>query len=183
MGEPKTWAEVKTRLAPPIERVQLCARPDLVARIEDLKNDYEVAVATDELVNEPPKAPGIAEEIERLRAEALGATVTFTFQGVPHHVEDALREQHQPSPEQKAIADRDGFRLPYNPETFIPALLSLCCTEPTGMTAEDWTELYTGLTDGQAARFRMALNVVNHGVADIPKGVSGSEKTGSTATS
>jgi hypothetical protein len=182
MTEPKTWAQVKTSFSAPIERVQLCSRPDLADRIDELKKEYQTARVTDEMLNEPDRAPGIAEEIERLREEALAATVTFVLQGVPHHVEEALQEAHPPSDAQKRIAQEQKFYLPFNPDTHYPAMLAACCIEPTGMTPADWIELYGQLTDGQLARFRNALTVVCHGVTDVPKGVTGFEKTGDTAT-
>lgn len=182
MTAPKTWAEQKTRFGAPIEHVQLCSRPDLAARIEELKGEWNVARATDDMFNEPDKAPGIAEEIEQLRAEALDATVTFVLQGVPSHVEEALQEANPPTAAQAKIAAEQKFHLPYNPDAFYPALLAECCTEPTGMTVADWTDLWRGFTDGQQARFRNALTVVCHGVSDVPKGVTVSAKTADTAT-
>jgi hypothetical protein len=183
MGEPTTWAQVKTRFAPPVERVALCSRPDLVARIEELKDEHRVARYQDEMTNEPDRAPGIADEIEALREEALAATVTFVLQGVPAHVEEALQEKYPPTAEQLVVAKRDGFRLAYDPDAFQPALLAACCVEPTGMTLADWNDLWAGFTDGQRQRFRNTLAMVNHGVSDVPKGLSDSAKTAGTATS
>lgn len=183
MTEPRSWADVKTAFAAPIERVQLCSRPDLVARIEALKDEHRIARGQDEMSNEPDRAPGLADEIEQLRTEALAATVTFVLQGVPAHVEEALQEKYPPTSEQREIAKRENFHLPYDPDTFQPALLAACCIEPTGMTMDDWNGLWAGFTDGQRARFRQALGMVNHGVSDVPKGVLGSEKTAGTATS
>jgi hypothetical protein len=183
MGEAPTWAEQKRKFAPPTERVQLCSRPDLIARIEELKGEHNIARVRDEMTNEPDRAPAIADEIEALREEALAETVTFVLQGIPAHVEEALQERYPPTPEQREIAKRENFHLPYDPDGFQPALLAECCIEPTGMTLADWTELWASFTDGQRARFRQALGVVNHGVSDVPKGVTGSEKIRGTEAS
>lgn len=90
----------------------------------------------------------IQQEIDRLYDQAHESTVTFTFRDIGRKAYDDLISDHPPTPEQKTDYKNNGGEgtLAYNTETFPPALISACSTEPkisleqATLICDDWSE-------------------------------------------
>jgi len=96
------------------------------SRLEQSKRDKESVL--DRLKNKKPRT-------KTLTVEVGGDELELTFQAISSHDLDALQTKHAPTLEQKA----KGFN--FNPDTFGPALVAACSSEPE-MTEEDTKELW-----------------------------------------
>lgn len=176
MSGGKSWAEAKkahrnTRLS-----VTVTLRGDLVDEVDRLEAEMRAAAEQDEAENRDPQAPRIAERIQDLQAEAAESEVTFTFQGLGRGTWAKLIADHPPRTDHES----DGYggeKLPYNPETFPPALLAACCVEPPDLAGDldEWREIHEEWNAGQIANVWDACLASNTGVAPTPKSRAASE--------
>lgn len=64
----------------------------------------------------------------------------FTVRGIPRPAYEALLRDNQPTPQQREDPETKG--LPYNPDTFVPALVYACLISPE-LSEADVTEMFS----------------------------------------
>lgn len=166
----KSWSEAKkahrnTRLS-----VTVTLRGDLVDEVDRLEAEMAEAAKVDATENRDPVALRIAERIQDLEREAAESEVTFTFEGLGRGQMAKLTAAHPPRTDDEG----DVFgaeKLPWNPETFPPALLAASCVEPAELAGnvEEWTEIHTEWNTGQVANLWGCCLQANNGVGITPK--------------
>jgi hypothetical protein len=77
--------------------------------------------------------------------EALDeATMWFTFAGLGRSAFARLIDEHPPTPQQLADAEKISRAAPtFDPDTFAPALLAASCVSPAGLGVEDFLAIYS----------------------------------------
>lgn len=106
---------------PRTRSVWLSLDSDLVAEIERLDKLVGVEERIDEREHRAPVAPKIRAELDELRSQRDAAATEFVFTAIPKKDFRRLRDEN-PDPNEK---------LAWNEETFAPALIAACATEPT----------------------------------------------------
>lgn len=162
-----TAADVAAAWQPVIEPVSIFLDSDLGLRIEALEEELLEAQRQDAVANRVPVAPGIAEEILRLKDRAR--PVEFRFRSLGRRAYSDLLRAHPPTDAQKADAPA-GQVLLWDADTFPPALMAACCVQPADTTAEWWRNVYDDWGLGQVERLWKACLTANAGVAEVPKG-------------
>ena len=155
-----TAADIDARYQPTRTRATICMDSELVLRIARLEQEMaraagDTSAASDELT--------LAQDIVSLREQVKAAEVEFVFRSVGRYQLRELVRAHPPTAEQKALD------LPYNPETFEPALMAAACEQPTGTDLSWWTAKCREWGDGQIARLWEACNAAQAGVTSVPK--------------
>lgn len=90
----------------------------------------------------------LVELEERMVGEE--AIAYFTFRCIGRAAYDALVDAHQPTPAQRAEAKARGVgEIAWNPDTFPPALIAACLTEPS-LTEADVTSMFNSENWNQA---------------------------------
>lgn len=155
-----TAADVDARYQPTRTRATICMDSELVLEIARLEQEMARAAADTSAASQERT---IAQRIVDLREQVKAAEVEFVFRSVGRYRLRELIRDNPPTVEQKA----EG--LPYNPETFEPALLAAACESPTGTDLSWWTAKYREWGDGQIARLWEACNAAQAGVTGVPK--------------
>ena len=94
----------------------------------------------------------LAERIQELEAEMAEATVKFTFEALPAKQWSDLLVSHP---------DKKREKL-FDPETFVPAAIAACCTDPEGFDdPEKVAALFDALSAGQQGELFEAAWEVN----------------------
>jgi hypothetical protein len=171
-GKKRSWADVKAEFKAPTASATVCARADLFAEYEELRVRLEQAKEADkhaETAADDLQAPPVVEQMRALREQMLASQVTFVFQGIGRLREQTLLKENPPTDEQQEFAQKNGFRVLHNPDTYFPALAAEACIDPEGMTHEDWVRIYDEWTDGQTQPLRVAVFTVNKAGAEVPK--------------
>jgi hypothetical protein len=86
------------------------------------------------------------------------STRTFRFRALGHRAYSNLLAAH-PAPE--------GSKEPYDPATFLPALLAACCAEPV-LTGPQVMALLDLVNDGQARQLFAAALAGERGAVPLP---------------
>jgi hypothetical protein len=167
VSEP-TWADVEAKRTPVVARVRVCLRNDLVDRLAQLDVELRRAREEDEKHNRKPAAPGIAEEIQRVEAEAREHEVEFVFTEIGRRAWSDLLAQYPPDDEQRAQG------LDHDPATFPPAAMAASCTSPAGTTLERMTKVFDDWGVGQVTALWRACLAANVGVTQVPKSLAAS---------
>lgn len=85
------------------------------------------------------------------RAAVEEATVEFTISSLSRQKYQELIEAHPPTDEQIADAkDKNEMKPDNNPDTFGPALIAACISEPQGVTLEDAKAIWNDWPPGEA---------------------------------
>lgn len=155
-----TAAEIDARYQPTRTRATICMDSELVLEIARLEQEMARA-AGDQSAASPEAA--LAQQIVALREQVKAAEVEFVFRSIGRYQLRQLIREHPPTADQKAES------LPYNPETFEPAVLAAACEQPTGTDLAWWTEKYQRWGEGQIARLWEACNAAQAGVTAVPK--------------
>jgi hypothetical protein len=180
-GKKRTWGEVRDTFKPPTASATVCARADLFAEYERLRELHTRAVEADKALDtaaQQPQAPALAEQIAALREQMQASEVTFTFRGVGRRREEQLLREHPATDAQQETAARNSFHVLFNPDTYFPALAAEACIEPEGIDLAEWQRIYDEWTDGQTQPLRVAVFTVNKAGAEVPK--DSSSDSGST---
>lgn len=148
----------------PRKSTRVTMRADLLAEHAQLKDDYQAAMRGDMAENRLPVAPAIRDRLAQLEDEIGESEFTFTFEALPRGEYVALVGEHPPRPE-----DTKGG-LPFNADTFSPALIAACAVEPT-MSIEDADRMLGKLSPGQFDKVWTAVVAVNLGDDAAPKSV------------
>lgn len=168
MSKPKkkgpTLADFLGGYRAPRKSARVTLRADLLATHAQLKADYQVALRGDLAENRLPEAPAIAARIGEIEAEIGDSEFTFTFEALPRGRYIALIGEHPPREEDTAAG------LPFNSETFTPALLAACAVEPE-MSDDEAVAVIDRLSPGQFDKVWNALMAVNLGDDAAPKSV------------
>lgn len=93
--------------------------------MEELERRYERAKRFDSRENRTPEAPAILKEIEKIKDELEEDKVTFVFRDPGRQRFDALVDACPPTEK-----DRKENAYQWDPNKFVPALLSLSAIDP-----------------------------------------------------
>lgn len=134
----KTVDDLIATAQPRTEKVQVCARGDLVDRHAELVAELGVAVddPSARSLGEglTPEVERIHDEIQQVEAEMEEATVTFALRAIGSLAWQNLLRAHLPRP------GRD-HRLMFNLATFPPAAVAACAVDPP-VTVEQAQQMY-----------------------------------------
>lgn len=174
-GGSRSWQSIKQAHSAPIVSVSLSLRGDLVDELEVLEDDLRQARHDDTMLNREPEAPAIALKIQEIEAEARADEAQFKFRGIGRGPFARLMAEHPSTAEQQEAAGDDA-RLPYDADTFPPALYAASCIEPADLAGnlEAWQEIHDQWSVGQNTKLWRACNAANMGVAETPKSVAAS---------
>lgn len=180
-------ADLRAQHKPVQATVRVPMRADLIDEIAQLEERIGRERKADEWENRDPVAPQLAARIRELEDELAASEVVFTFRAIGRRDYAKLITDNPPTDEQKAEAESAGFVLPFNPDTFYPALMHAMCVSPVS-TLEDWLDVWDNWSDGQVAQLRQACLNTQQGSVDVgPKSViasailDGSAKNSTTA--
>lgn len=142
----------------PQRTVTICVRGDLVARWEELHEQWRTAPdKAESLASAGPKA-ALAAQLRELQEEMAAASRIFVFQALPPADYSALISQHPP---------KTGTQGRFNAESLRGPLVSACAVNPT-MTLDQVARLFAKLSEGQARELGDAAYLANEGGVDIP---------------
>jgi hypothetical protein len=159
-----------TGAAPVTRSVAVCGRPDLMGRIEALKDELERAGAVDDdqrLAGSGVDVMALARELEAARAAMLASMVTFTFRGLRPGELEKIKADH---PDAAKADDRETFggELDY-------LKWAAQCVKPEGITAEDFRDLHARLGNYLVQTVaRTALAAETGGGVDVPFSIASS---------
>jgi hypothetical protein len=141
--------------------VPICLAGDLAGEVDLLQQ--QLLALPDEwqpgsLADVHPRQE-LAERIGELRAEMAEHTVHFQLRALGHIGFADLVAAH-PATDPKSP-------VPYDPATFLPALVAGCCTDPV-MTIAQALDLLDILNDGQARALYAAALAVNEEPSPLP---------------
>lgn len=143
----------------------LCLDGDLQQRWDDLNDRLLHAaarVAAAPSLKELGEPQKIQDELDALAPELEERQLTFTLEGLPHHVYVSLLDDHPPR------KDHDGDRANgWNASTFLPALVKACTVDPD-LDDDTWTALFDQITSGQLDTLARAALDVNRRKVSIP---------------
>jgi len=140
---------------PRTETVRVCARNDLVARHLELTaalRDALAATPSDALATDPSvtaEAELLATQVVEVEAEMEMSTLEVTLTGIGAKAWADLLRQHPP--------DRQKHRgYAHNPDTFPPAAVAACATDPmisetqavtmfATLASAEWTKLWVAV--------------------------------------
>ncbi|MCW2899699.1 MAG: hypothetical protein JWO67_1964 [Streptosporangiaceae bacterium] len=140
--------------------VPVCLAGDASGDLEVLESELQqMGEWTPTSFGEANPAAEVQERIDAARERVREATVPFKFRALGHRAYSTLLAGH-PAPE--------GSREePYDPGTFLPALLAVCCLEPT-LTPAQVERLLDVVNDGTARTLFSAALAVNEEPSPIP---------------
>lgn len=141
----------KMAAARPAERtVELCLRGDLVAQLEDLERQAELAQAgSGNASKEDTGTADLVAQIETLQAEMRESTEVFRLKALSPRKYRLLRDQHPPRRDETGELDTVDAVRGFNRDTLPPELVRACTTRPE-LTERQWHELL-GDTETRAA--------------------------------
>ena len=148
----------------PRKSARVTLRSDLLADHAQAQADYQVALRGDLAENRIPEAPAIRARIAALEDEIGASEFTFTFKALPRGAYIALVKDHP------ARAEDTAAGLPFNADTFTPALLAACAVEPV-LSVADAEKVCDTLSAGQFDKVWTAVVAVNLGDDAAPKSV------------
>jgi hypothetical protein len=111
--------------------------------------------------DEPEKLAAAKAALEAARQAVVENSTELKLRGIGRKV----YSDHPPTDEQKAKVEKDTNgqgTADWNPDTFIPALLSLTVYEPK-FTAEEWAGIIEDWTDGELTDLYQKALVCNMG--------------------
>lgn len=128
--------------ARPAERtVSICLRGDLVAQLEDLERQAELATKGRKAASKEDAGPAaIVAQIEALQEQMRESTEVFRLVALPPRQYRKLRAAHPPRRDDAGELDDHDLRLGFNRDTFPHALIEASTTSPE-LTGEQWLEL------------------------------------------
>jgi len=158
--------------AQPAERsMQLCLRPDLAARFDELSTKFAEADQrrSNSLAGSGGDAVTIAQQMEELREEMATKTVTVVMRAMPQPAFQRLTKMHPPRRDDAGNIDPDDADGPgVNMATFWRALIRACWALPV-VSKDRMTKLLDEkLTDRQFEQLANLAWAVNRGDVDIP---------------
>lgn len=120
----KTFDQINRERKPRTKSEWIPIDGELISRITDLEQDIRVAELEDGKngTTAASRVPRLRRDLEELQAEAEAAAVKFTATALPRKRYRKLIEAHPPKDPKRRWDD----------ETFAPALISACITEPEG---------------------------------------------------
>lgn len=148
----------------PERTVALCLRGDLQAEVEELERQLEEAAeAPGDKLSDGGAARALAEQIEAMRTEMKGSTVTFRLRALSRKAFADLVAKHPP-----AAGDEKGQSLGYDADSFFPALVAASAVEPE-LTGAQWDALLDDtLTSRQFGDLADAAMALNRRPVDVP---------------
>lgn len=162
---PATFDHLKKKQ--PLERTVSIVLSDDAARSYEAASE---ALERARLLGQPTHEH--EESLAKARAALEAETVTMRFRSIGRKVYDALLLMHPATDEQKAEAAKDGTpELPYDIDTFAPALVAASCVEPR-LSIEQVRELWDEWNSAEVAPCWVAAMEVNtqRRVVDLGKG-------------
>lgn len=174
-GGTLSWAQRKAAHRNTVKSTQVTLRGDLLDAVELLEEKLEQVRADEAGSNRTPKESlRIAEEIQKLEAQARESEVVFSFEALGRGAMARLQAQHPPTDAQRK---EFGEELDHNPETFPPALMSATCVVPAELHGDlaEWTDIHENWSNGQVTRLWRTCMLANALVADTPKSELASE--------
>lgn len=153
------FTELLAAATPREVTVQVCLAGDAAGDLEGLQAELaSMGDWTPTSLGESDPAVGLQEQIETTRERVLAAAAAFRFRALGHRSYSTLIAAH-PAPE--------GSKEPYDPGTFLPALLAACCLEP-GLTPAQVERLLDAVNDGTARALYQAALSVNEEPSPLP---------------
>ena len=177
-AQPRTLAEVRSRIQRPRRQVALYLDAEAASQIEEAERALEAAQEYDETTNEPDTAPTLAQHLRALETRADESRTLFTLQAIPHRTYQKLRAANPPTQAQiEAAAKAGGEGEPaFDPDAFAPALVRAQLIDPAVDSDEDFDGFWEELSDGQLNQLWTAALAVQLGVTDPgPKSETASE--------
>lgn len=148
----KSFDEIRKQRKSNEVSVEIFLNPELSRNVTELERRYDREKRQDAKLNRHPLAPGILKEIEELQDAMEEDKVVFLFRDPGRQKFDALVDAYPPSDE-----DRKEKQYQWDPEKFLPALLSLTAIDPK-LTDVEATEIYNEWGRGDVeALFNAAL--------------------------
>lgn len=139
--------------------VQVCLAGDAAADIDALQGELDgLAGWQPTSMGDVNPAREILGRLEDARQRVRAATFTFRFKALGHISYSGLIAAHPPASPQGP---------PYDPATFLPALLVACCAEPA-LTSQQVVMLLEKVNDGTAQALFAAAIAVNEEVTPVP---------------
>lgn len=160
-------AEIDERWQPTRTRTTICLNTQLVIEIERLEAQIADHTQNPQGTAADPVGP-LAEQVLAKREQAKAAEVEFVFKSIGGLAGRDLIRDHPPTKEQKEKLG-EGETLPWNPETYPPALLAASCESVRNGTVAWWTRKLDEWGDGQVARLWRAALSAQQGANDVPK--------------
>lgn len=163
---------------------RLAVNPEDADRLSEARTALQAATTRANRENAPDGAQHDVD-VAQAALDELEASIplfTFKFEAAGSDEVEKLRNENPPTPEQKARAKESAGSsfLAWNPETYMPALVALCCTEVTGPDGEsgvfsddEWRVAWAEQTaTDQMELFNAAagVDVMGSGVGDMGKG-------------
>lgn len=162
--------EITAEATPATERVRICTRGDLIARLRLLEDDLEAAQRDDAASNKHDRAPKIAREIETVEAEARASEKELVLHAIGATAWSDLLAAFPPSK-----AQREQFRgLDHDPEKFpyaaVAASLGADLSDKESLTeaAGKVRKMADKLSQGQWSQIWTACLAVNVGEVSVP---------------
>jgi hypothetical protein len=139
--------------------VPVCLAGDVAGELENLEAELgQLGEWKPTSLGEVNPAYELQERLEQARQRAREASVEFRFRALGHRGYSNLIAAH-PAPE--------GSKEPYDAGTFLPALLSVCCVEPS-LTPVQVDRLLDVVNDGTARTLFAAALAVNEEPSPVP---------------
>jgi hypothetical protein len=174
----ESGAEILARIKPKLDEdwVEVCLRPDLVAKHEELDSDLEDSQIADASAQKGPRRNStkpagpsprtleLLEQVEAVEAEMAESAVRFDFRALPKDKFRALCDQHPPRKD-----DLGDQSVGYDRVGLGDALVKTCMISPV-FDAEAWEQLVDVVSIGEWNRLRARAEKVNGSVVtESPK--------------
>jgi hypothetical protein len=153
-------ADILARAVPRERTVAVCLAGDLAGEADRLQGELESFAdgwQAASMGDVDPRA-AIVQRIQAVREEMRARSVEFQFRALGHIAYSGLIAAHP------AVVESAE---PYDPASFLPALLASCCIDPV-MTAQQAVQLLDMLNDGQARELFAAALAVNEEPSPLP---------------
>ena len=148
----KTFEEIRRLKKPNEVTVEIVLDPEASRVVDELERRYEREKRADERENRTVVAPGILKEIEKLKEQMEDDKVSFGFRDPGRQKFDALVDAFPPSDK-----DRKENQYQWDPNGFVPALISLAAIDPK-LSDSEAQEIYDDWGRGDVeALFNAAL--------------------------
>lgn len=139
--------------------VQVCLAGDAASDVDALQAELDALAGWQPTsMGDVSPAREILGRLEAAQQRFRDATFTFRFKALGHISYNALIAAHPPA---------SPHGPPYDPATFLPALLVACCAEPT-LTGQQVTMLLERVNDGTAQALFAAAIAVNEEITPVP---------------